>query len=240
MENKEVLEQAKAIRNALGHVDECEGKKQDEKKNLQQNGSAKANGSSPLKSFEKKEKPWGKEEIELLRKGMQKYPKGTSRRWEVISEYIGTGRTVEEILKATKTVLLQKPDGAKAFDSFLEKRKPAVSISSPLTTRDDVEGASTPQGPQKTAANVDIPNESSSSNSPVDVSAANGVSSSSEHDVWSAVQERALVQALKTFPKETSQRWERVAAAVPGKTVNQCKKKFALLKENFRNKKTAV
>ncbi|KAJ0027628.1 hypothetical protein Pint_34879 [Pistacia integerrima] len=240
MENKEVLEQAKAIRNALGHVDECEGKKQDEKKNLQQNGSAEANGSSPLKSFEKKEKPWGKEEIELLRKGMQKYPKGTSRRWEVISEYIGTGRTVEEILKATKTVLLQKPDGAKAFDSFLEKRKPAVSISSPLTTRDDVEGASTPQGPQKTAAKVDIPNESSSSNSPVDVSAANGVSSSSEHDVWSAVQERALVQALKTFPKETSQRWERVAAAVPGKTVNQCKKKFALLKESFRNKKSAV
>ncbi|KAI5445997.1 hypothetical protein KIW84_014007 [Lathyrus oleraceus] len=48
----------------------------------------------------------------------------------------------------------------------------------------------------------------------------------SESEVWSAVQERALVQALKTFPKEASQRWERVAAAVPGKTVNQCKKKL--------------
>jgi DnaJ family protein C protein 2 len=54
------------------------------------------------------------------------------------------------------------------------------------------------------------------------------------------VQERALVQALKTFPKETSQRWERVAAAVPGKTINQCKKKFALLKESFRNKKNTA
>lgn len=54
------------------------------------------------------------------------------------------------------------------------------------------------------------------------------------------MQERALVQALKTFPKEASQRWERVAAAVPGKTVNQCKKKIAMMKENFRNKKTAV
>lgn len=40
-------------------------------------------------------------------------------------------------------------------------------------------------------------------------SSANGVSSSSEQDDWSAVQERALVQALKTFPKETNQRWER-------------------------------
>ncbi|KAB1207083.1 hypothetical protein CJ030_MR7G011404 [Morella rubra] len=73
-----------------------------------------------------------------------------------------------------------------------------------------------------------------------DASPANGVSSSSEQEVWSAVQERALVQALKTFPKEANQRWERVAAAVPGKTVNQCKKKFALLKESFRNKKNVV
>ncbi|KAJ0594119.1 putative transcription factor MYB-HB-like family [Helianthus annuus] len=59
----------------------------------QQNGSVKVKvkGSVTKSNFEKKEKPWGKEEIELLRKGIAKYPKGTSRRWEVISEYIGTG-----------------------------------------------------------------------------------------------------------------------------------------------------
>lgn len=73
-----------------------------------------------------------------------------------------------------------------------------------------------------------------------DVVTANGVSSSADQDVWSAVQERALVQALKTFPKETSQRWERVAAAVPGKTANQCRKKLASLKENFRSKKSTA
>lgn len=241
MEKSEGLEQAKLIRNAVGHADESEAKKQDEKKNAQQNGSVETNGSTLLKSFEKKEKPWSKEEIELLRKGMQKYPKGTSRRWEVISEYIGTGRSVEEILKATKTVLLQKPDGAKAFDSFLEKRKPAQSIASPLTTREEVVGASTPQVVQNSGARTDSSEDSSSSTSqkPADVAAANGVSSSSDQDAWSAVQERALVQALKTFPKETSQRWERVATAVPGKTVIQCKKKFASLKENFRSKKSA-
>ncbi|KAK4834376.1 hypothetical protein QYF36_021614 [Acer negundo] len=242
MENKERLEQAKAIRNALGRVvDESEIKKQDEKK-LQQNGSVESNGSISLRSFEKKEKPWGKEEIEFLRKGIQKYPKGTSRRWEVISEYIGTGRSVEEILKATKTVLLQKPDSNKAFDSFLEKRKPAASIASPLSTREEIDGATTPQVAQVSSAKVDIPEVSptESDQSPGDLAAANGVSSSSDPDVWSAVQERALVQALKTFPKETNQRWERVATAVPGKNVNQCKKKFASLRENFRSKKSAV
>ncbi|KAL2985560.1 hypothetical protein AAZX31_12G158700 [Glycine max] len=232
MEGRQMLlEQAKVLRDALSSKKE---EVVDEKTNQQNaNGSIKANGISSLSNIEKKEKPWSKEEIDLLRKGMQKYPKGTSRRWEVISEYIGTGRSVEEIMKATKTVLLQKPDSSKAFDTFLEKRKPgAQSIESPLTTREEL-GV---PAPASTNNVEDSQNKSTDNqNSP-----ANGVSSSSEQDVWSAVQERALVQALKVFPKETSQRWERVATAVPGKTVNQCKKKFALMKESFRNKKSAV
>ncbi|KAG8490252.1 hypothetical protein CXB51_015460 [Gossypium anomalum] len=192
-------------------------------------------------SSEKNEKPWTKEEIELLRKGTQKYPKGTSSRWEVISEYIGMGRSVEEILKATRIVLLQKPDATKAFDSFLEKRKPAAAIASPLSTREEVEGVSMPSRTENITANTSSPEDSGkAASNPVDVVSGNGVSSSSKQDVWSAVQERALIQALKTFPKETSQRWERVGTAVPRKTVNQCKKKFALVKENFRSKKSTA
>ncbi|CAL1385232.1 unnamed protein product [Linum trigynum] len=254
MEGKETVEQkAKLLRNACGGGDEDveeSHKKEDEKKVPQQNGSTTSNGSfhtSNSSSSSRKEKPWGREEIELLRKGMQKYPKGTSRRWEVISEYIGTGRSVEEIIKATKTVLLQKPDSAKAFDSFLEKRKPGPSIASPLTTREEVGGVViNPQGSEvNTAATVDSkPEDPPSGETPKpDDGSSDGntaASSSSDQDVWSAVQERALVQALKTFPKEINQRWERVAAAVPGKTVNQCKKKFALLKEGFRSKKSVV
>lgn len=248
MEGKQGVELAKVLRDArCGDNNDLEGKKE-EKKPQQQNGSVESNGTVLLASYEKKEKPWSKEEIELLRKGMLKFPKGTSRRWEVVSEFIGTGRSVEEILKATKTVLLQKPDSSKAFDSFLEKRKPAPSIASPLTTRVEVEGVSTPQENENSAnksdKSEDKPGESSSGRakeqSPNDPNAANGLSSGSDQDVWSAVQERALVQALKTFPKEASQRWERVAAAVPGKSVNQCKKKFSLLKESFRSKKTTA
>ncbi|KAI7990186.1 hypothetical protein LOK49_LG12G00911 [Camellia lanceoleosa] len=180
----------------------------------------------------------------MLRKGVQKYPKGTSRRWEVITEYIGTGRSVEEILKATKTVLLQKPDNAKAFDSFLGKRKPAQSIASPLAIREETKGVSTSNWLDGNDAKTANAKESSSQGSTPkkldDVIGDDGACLSSDPDVWSAVQERALVPALKTFPKETSQRWERVRVAIPGKNVNQCEKKFALLKENFRNKKNVV
>ncbi|KAJ0802611.1 putative transcription factor MYB-related family [Helianthus annuus] len=138
-------------------------------------------------------KPWGKEEIELLRKGIAKYPKGTSRRWEVIFKYIGMGRSVEEILKATKTVLLQKPDSAKAFESFLEKRKPAVSISSPLSTREEVVGVSSTSTSKSTPTRPDVTQPKPSQ----DVDKVEPVGSSSDQDVWSSVQETALV-ALST------------------------------------------
>ncbi|XP_077241536.1 uncharacterized protein LOC143882036 [Tasmannia lanceolata] len=243
IERKEGTQRAQILKDALGSdKSKTNGMRQDEKNPQNENGvAAQVKTENPLSSYEKKEKPWGREEVEMLRKGMQKYPKGTSRRWEVISEYIGTGRSVEEILKATKTVLLQKPDPTKAFDSFLEKRKPAPSIASPLTSRDELEGVAADaivNGAPKIA--LEQPSGSGGShNIPEGGSVLNGVSPTTEHDVWSATQERALIQALKTFPKETNQRWERVATAVPGKTVNQCKKKFAALKENFRSKKNA-
>ncbi|VVA97237.1 unnamed protein product [Arabis nemorensis] len=234
MENKEGLELAKVIK------DECNQEAvAKEKESKKTNGEAEPASRVSLLDGNQKKQPWSKEEIDMLRKGTIKYPKGTSRRWEVISEYIGTGRSVEEILKATKTVLLQKPDSAKAFDSFLEKRKPSASISSPLSTREEL-GESLPSSTTTTNAKPSketVVGKSSSSQGSENNGEASG---SSDPDGWSAVQERALVQALKSFPKETSQRWERVAAAVPGKTMNQCKKKFAELKEIIRNKKTGV
>ncbi|CAA7054133.1 unnamed protein product [Microthlaspi erraticum] len=233
MGNKEGLELAKVVKDGCNSSRNQEADSK-EKESAKANGSAEpTNRVASSDSSSQKKQPWSKEEIDMLRKGMIKYPKGTSRRWEVISEYIGTGRSVEEILKATKTVLLQKPDSAKAFDSFLENRKSSASIASPLSTREE-SGESLPAGTTTKAKPVKeaVVGQSSDNNGEA--------SGSTDADAWSAVQERALVQALKTFPKETSQRWERVAAAVPGKTMNQCKKKFAELKELIRSKKTAV
>ncbi|KAF6151904.1 hypothetical protein GIB67_010478 [Kingdonia uniflora] len=252
LECKEGIEQAHILKDAKSAGNSYKGVNQDEKvppkpEQNGSNGSIVANGKmkpdNPLKNYQKKEKPWVREEIELLRKAILKYPKGTSRRWEVVSDFIGTGRSVDEILKATKTVLLQKPDSAKAFDSFLEKRKTAPAIVSPLTTREESEGVviQTENPEPKSSKPFDSNQKPASSNetqeTPKSEVTSNGVSSMAEQDLWSTIQERALVQALKTFPKEANQRWERVAAAVPGKTVNQCKKKLTSLKENFRSKK---
>lgn len=211
---------------------------------------------STLNASEKKEKPWSKEEVDLLRKAVQKYPKGTAQRWEVVSSYIGTDRSVEEILKAIKTVLLQKPDSSKAFDSFLEKRKVGnVVIASPLSTRDESPVPVSEQFLSNIVENgdVDTMKKAGVSSKPKSVKTdeeagkqevsngdqpvANGKSSKEELDMWSEVQEGALVKALKAFPKDTPQRWDRIATAVPGKSRVQCFRKYTELRENFRSKK---
>lgn len=273
-----------------------EGKKKDN--NEGKKGSEKGGDKGGEKGGEdkaKKERPWAREEIDLLRKGLTKYPKGTSQRWEVVSEYVGTGRTVEEILKAVKTVLLQKPDDSKAFDSFLQKRKSAKDIASPLSTRDGSSDAvplppitsngvkeptetksgktgkatSTTKGAEggggggaskggvvekktegvKTTAESKSPEDKKGGKTKGEGTAngGGGVGGGGKEENgavvpegWSEPQELALVKALKAFPKETENRWERIAASVPGKTKAQCFRKFGSLKENFRNKRTGT
>ncbi|KAL6659340.1 hypothetical protein ACP70R_003380 [Stipagrostis hirtigluma subsp. patula] len=57
---------------------------------------------------------------------------------------------------------------------------------------------------------------------------------------WSAGDDRALLNALKEFPKDTAMRWEKVAAAVPGKTKAACMKRVTELKRDFRSTKAAA
>ncbi|XP_050377270.1 transcription factor MAMYB [Argentina anserina] len=57
---------------------------------------------------------------------------------------------------------------------------------------------------------------------------------------WGASEDIALLNALKAFPKEASMRWEKIAAAVPGKTKAACVKRVAELKKGFRSAKAAA
>ncbi|KAK9130427.1 hypothetical protein Sjap_010914 [Stephania japonica] len=54
---------------------------------------------------------------------------------------------------------------------------------------------------------------------------------------WSAAEDLALLNALKAFPKEVSMRWEKIAAAVPGRSKAACVKRVAQLKKDFRSSK---
>lgn len=58
-----------------------------------------------------------------------------------------------------------------------------------------------------------------------------------EKEGWSSGEDIALLNALKAFPKDVSMRWEKIAAAVPGKSKAACMKRFSELKKGFRSSK---
>ena len=47
-------------------------------------------------------------------------------------------------------------------------------------------------------------------------------------------QDEALIQALKSVPRVSSERWERVSELLPGKSKVQCVKRFMKLKEMIK------
>ena len=58
-----------------------------------------------------------------------------------------------------------------------------------------------------------------------------------DEDAWSQDQQKSLETALSQFPKGTSERWERIAGKVEGKSKEQCMLRFKFLAEQIKKKK---
>nr|XP_043638815.1 transcription factor MAMYB [Erigeron canadensis]XP_043638816.1 transcription factor MAMYB [Erigeron canadensis]XP_043638817.1 transcription factor MAMYB [Erigeron canadensis] len=56
---------------------------------------------------------------------------------------------------------------------------------------------------------------------------------------WSSGEDIALLNALKAFPKDVPMRWEKITAAVPGRSKAACMKRVADLKKDFRSSKAS-
>ena len=54
---------------------------------------------------------------------------------------------------------------------------------------------------------------------------------------WNQIQQKAFEQAIKTFPKGTDERWERIATKVGGKNKEECILRFKYLSEIVKKKK---
>ncbi|KAJ4845187.1 hypothetical protein Tsubulata_037678 [Turnera subulata] len=151
---------------------------------------------------------WTEEDVEVLKKQMGKNPVGKPRRWEVIAEVFDGRHGVEGVVKKAKELGEKKMDDSDSYARFLKNRKP-------LDTR--------------IGGEMGEVNESGESEKDVN-GGGGGVG-------WSSGEDIALLNALKTFPKEVTMRWEKIAAAVPGKSKAACMKRVAELKRDFRSSK---
>ncbi|KAJ7548271.1 hypothetical protein O6H91_07G005300 [Diphasiastrum complanatum] len=193
-------------------------------------------GDDDLGVVMEREDDWAVEEIELLRKQMARIPRGTLRRWHIISEAFGGSRTVENVIAMAKTLAKKKPGHEdSSYSQFLAQRKRSEQIiSSPLSRREDSYGAL--GGSRDTGDQSTIVSRVSSQKI-----FSNGVSvqqsDEKSKNQWTETEDKALLSALKVFPKDTPMRWEKVAVALPGRSKRQCFKRFSDLRENFRSMK---
>lgn len=149
----------------------------------------------------KKLEEWSEEEVRLLNKALDKFPPGTSKRWETIQGYLRT-RTEEEIIDMVKYGLKSGRFTAPSNGVVItEKRKAKLQGQSSATLREESFTDVTVKG------------------------------ASNDTSKWSKEEDMKLVKALKEYPKTVDDRWDKVAAAVGSRTKVECAIRFKEMKQ---------
>ncbi|KAI4311604.1 hypothetical protein MLD38_036487 [Melastoma candidum] len=158
---------------------------------------------------ERKDESWSDEDVTMLRKQLVKHPAGKLKRWEVIAGAFGDRFSVEGVIRKAKELGDKKAsDGDDSYAKFLRNRKP---LDNRLVTEEEFGDGMIERG-------IEIEEKGKDSG-------------------WSGNEDISLLNALKAFPKETSMRWEKIAAAVPGRSKAECMKRVSELKKDFRSSK---
>ncbi|MQL88214.1 hypothetical protein Taro_020768 [Colocasia esculenta] len=185
-----------------------------EKKREQRNGVA-ANTGDGAEKGEVEEREWNDEDFEILKKQIAKHPVGTPKRWERIAEAFGGRHGVESVIRTAKSLQEKRPGAGDSFSQFLRQRKP-------IDKRAEV-------------ADPELSAPDPSENGEAKDGDANGGGGGS----WSSGEDIALLNALKVFPKDAPMRWEKIAAAVPGRSKAACMRRVTELKRDFRSMKAS-
>ncbi|XP_031565944.1 dnaJ homolog subfamily C member 2-like [Actinia tenebrosa] len=158
---------------------------------------------------------WTIEQTQLLVKAVNLFPAGTVSRWRVIADYINdhskAGKPREPKHVIKKVKTLQKSD-ASLKD---ECNKNAFSkFDSSLSQTKTVPSESVPTVRYDEKAPVEKP--------------------------WSSNEQKLLEEALRKFPANTPERWDRIAESIPGRTKKECMKRYKELVEMIKAKKAAA
>uniref|UniRef100_A0A3P9MQM3 DnaJ homolog subfamily C member 2 n=1 Tax=Oryzias latipes TaxID=8090 RepID=A0A3P9MQM3_ORYLA len=147
-------------------------------------------------------KGWNEDDLQLLIKAVNLFPAGTNARWEVIANYMnlhsssGLKRTAKDVINKAKN--LQRLD--------------------PLQKGEINRKAFEKFKKEHTSVAPSIDNAAPSER--FDASGEGNLAP------WTTEEQKLLEQALKTYPVSTPERWEKIAAAVPGRTKKDCMKRY--------------
>lgn len=158
-------------------------------------------------------KNWSEDDLQLLIKAVNLFPAGTNSRWEVIANYMNI-HSSSGIKRTAKDVIgkaksLQKLDPHQKDDI---NKKAFDKFKKEHGVAPQADGAAPSErfeGP------------------------------CTDFTPWTTEEQKLLEQALKTYPVNTPERWEKIAEAVPGRTKKDCMRRYKELVEMVKAKKAA-
>ncbi|XP_056132593.1 dnaJ homolog subfamily C member 2 [Lampris incognitus] len=160
-------------------------------------------------------KGWSEDDLQLLIKAVNLFPAGTNARWEVIANYMNLHSTGS--IKRTAKDVINKAKNLQRLDPQQKDE-----INRKAFEKFKKEHAAVP-----TTVDNAVPSER--------FDAASGDAAAP----WTTEEQKLLEQALKTYPVSTPERWEKIAAAVPGRSKKDCMKRYKELVEMVKAKKAA-
>lgn len=196
------------------------------------------------------ERAWTELELSLLAKGTAKFPGGAAQRWERITALInheGGNRSMKQVIGKVKSLEVEKIVGKKdegAAKRYLEEKG---IVSSSLSSS----SSSAPTSAASIATAVPAANNASASSVPAHTT----------DEEWSQEQQSALEEAMKSacihtaytacmlyishillymsyvyrrVPKTAEDRWDQIAASVPGKTRKQVLNRVKAIKAQIQ------
>ncbi|XP_028933789.1 dnaJ homolog subfamily C member 2 [Ornithorhynchus anatinus] len=158
-------------------------------------------------------KNWSEDDLQLLIKAVNLFPAGTNSRWEVIANYMNLHST-----SGTKRTAKDVIGKAKSLQKLDPHQKD--DINKKAFDKFKKEHGVVPQS--------DSAAPSERFEGPC-----------TDSTPWTTEEQKLLEQALKTYPVNTPERWEKIAAAVPGRSKKDCMKRYKELVEMVKAKKAA-
>lgn len=178
-----------------------------------------ATNKQTVSKSKKGEAPWTNDHLQLLIKAVNLFPAGTNERWEVVANFLnqhssGVVRTAKEVLSKAKD--LQNSDYSK---DLLKKAANKNAFDNFKKVQKGTRGE-----------NV----EADASERFESVAEQQGVSAP-----WTNQEQQLLEQALKTYPTNTPERWDRISDCIPSRSKKDCMRRYKDLVEMVRAKKAA-
>ncbi|EDV29708.1 uncharacterized protein TRIADDRAFT_12520, partial [Trichoplax adhaerens] len=151
-------------------------------------------------SSNRSSRSWNDEEEQLLVKAVKVFPPGTVDRWDCIASFLKVHGS-DHINRTSKEVIAKvKAMQNEGFETRKQKANEDAFSSFSKSQFKDVDANSDSSSVSHEKNNVEEP--------------------------WTANEQKLLEKALKTYPSSVPERWDRIAAAIPGRTKKECLKRY--------------